>query len=80
MDKPEKQKSDPPLDRNWKQVSEQYKLVRKLGAGSSGEVVYSIHRTSRQKVAIKMIKIPSDNTLNYLRYFLREVQIMRELS
>lgn len=27
-----------------------------------------------------MIKIPSDNTLNYLRYFLREVQIMRELS
>ena len=67
------EKNQKPLDRNWHHVKDKYQLVKKLGAGSSGEVVYSIHRATKERVAIKMIKIPSDNRLNYMRYFLREV-------
>ena len=62
-----------PLDKNWHVVKDKYKLIKKLGAGSSGEVVYAMNRATKEKFAIKMIKIPKDNGLNYLRYFLREV-------
>lgn len=47
MNLKENKAGDPPLDRNWRCVNESYKLVRKLGSGSSGEVVYAINRVTK---------------------------------
>ena len=56
-----------PLDRYWEKISKTYKLVKKLGYGSSGEVVAAIRRDTKEPVAIKMIKIPKgDDNLTYL--------------
>lgn len=46
------------LSKHWNLVKENYKLIKLIGTGCSGEVVLAKTRETNKKIAIKMIKIP----------------------
>ena len=50
------------LQKAWKMVNDDYKLIMKLGARSetNTEVVLAKHRVTKTKVAIKLIKFQGD--------------------
>ena len=52
----------PMLQKAWKMVNDDYKLIMKLGARSetNTEVVLAKHRVTKTKVAIKLIKFQGD--------------------
>ena len=67
------------LDSSWKSVSKDYKIVDVVGQGSGGQVVKAMNRNSKVVVAVKRIECGFDN-LQYMKYILREISIMRQLS
>ena len=67
------------LDSSWKTVSKDYKIVDVIGQGSGGQVVKAMNRQSKTVVAVKRIECGFDN-LQYMKYILREISIMRQLS
>ena len=67
------------LDSSWKTVSKDYKIVDVIGQGSGGQVVKAMNRQSKTIVAVKRIECGFDN-LQYMKYILREISIMRQLS
>ena len=67
------------LDSSWKTVSKDYKIVDVVGQGSGGQVVKAMNRNSKVVVAVKRIECGFDN-LQYMKYILREISIMRQLS
>ena len=64
------------LDKTWRTVKTNYKLVKLIGEGSNGMVVKAIHRVNKIPVAIKRVACSFDN-LPYMKYLLREITIMR---
>jgi serine/threonine protein kinase len=67
------------LDRSWITVKKDYKLLYVLGQGSYGQVVKATHRVTKKIVAIKNIKCTFDD-LTHMKYVLREITILRQLS
>jgi serine/threonine protein kinase len=64
------------LGTDWKTVKDNFKLTSVLGEGSGGQVVKAVHRDSKLVVAIKKIECSFDD-LNYMKYVLREIAILR---
>tara|TARA_B110000285_G_C14913556_1_gene509127 strand:- start:638 stop:850 length:213 start_codon:yes stop_codon:yes gene_type:complete len=67
------------LDSRWKTVSVDYKILEVLGQGSGGLVVKAMHRESKKLVAVKRIDFDIEK-LNEIKYLLREITIMRQLT
>lgn len=67
------------LDSKWKTVSEDYKILDVLGQGSGGLVVKAMHRQTKKLVAVKRIDFDIEK-LNEIKYLLREITIMRQLT
>ena len=67
------------LDSSWKSLKTNYKLTDVVGQGSGGLIVKARHRLSNREVAIKKIDC-SFKDLNHMKYVLRELTILRQLS
>jgi len=67
------------LNSSWKACKKDYKLTEVVGEGSGGLIVKAHHRLSETKVAIKKIDCSFDN-LYHMKYVLRELTILRQLS
>ena len=64
------------LCKHWKQVKQEYKLMKVLGAGTFGQVVYAKHRKTEKKMAIKFITGKLDSA-GKVRNLIRELSILR---
>lgn len=64
------------LNSIWKYVSNDYKLIKVLGQGTFGSVVYGKHRKSGTHVAIKYIKTNLSTHIE-CRNITRELSILR---
>jgi serine/threonine protein kinase len=67
------------LNSSWKACKRDYKLTEVVGEGSVGLVVKARHRVSNIQVAIKKIDCSFDDLL-HMKYVLRELTILRQLS
>lgn len=67
------------LDASWKILQKEYKLTKIIGQGTGGIVIKATHRIAKKDVAIKKIKC-SFNQIDHMRYLLREITILRQLS
>ena len=67
------------LDQSWKNVTKEYKLLQVLGQGTGGQVIKAKHRESGQIVAVKKVEIAIED-LDHVKYVLREISILRQLS
>jgi serine/threonine protein kinase len=67
------------LEASWKCVKNDYKIVEVIGEGTGGQVVKAIHRETKIVVAIKKIDCGFMD-LGFMKYVLREVSIMRQLT
>jgi|TARA_B110001450_G_C17606872_1_gene475486 mitogen-activated protein kinase 1/3 len=67
------------LEASWKCVKDDYKIVEVIGEGTGGQVVKGIHRETKIVVAIKKIDCGFMD-LGFMKYVLREVSIMRQLT
>lgn len=67
------------LDKQWKIIKQNYSITRFMGEGSYGEVVKARHRTTREVVAIKMLKF-NFNNIHLIRNVIRELAILRQLT
>lgn len=60
------------LGYQWKDASQNYKLLKFLGQGSFGEVVMARNRKTKEICAVKMLQIKTED-LYSLRYVIREI-------
>ena len=67
------------LCKYWKYASKDYKLLKIIGSGTFGQVVYSKNRKTNQEVAIKFIQGKFDSNQK-VRNIIRELSILRQLS
>jgi len=67
------------IDHTWKHLKKNYKLTNILGQGQYGLVIKGKHRENKQDVAIKKI-VCNFKDLNYMKYVMREITILRQLS
>ena len=67
------------LDAGWRTVKNDYKIVEVIGEGTGGQVVKAIHRETKIVVAIKKIDCGFMD-LGFMKYVLREISIMRQLT
>ena len=74
--KPPKDKKIPKV---WNHVKKDYKLQKKLGSGSYGQVIRAVHLPSQRTVAIKLIENIFKDDYE-AKKMIREIQIMRKLS
>ena len=67
------------LGSTWKALKEHYKLTEVIGEGQGGQVVKAYRRDSLKEVAIKKIDCSFED-LEHMKYVLREISILRQLS
>ena len=65
------------MQKAWKVVNDDYKLIKKLSARSetNTEVILAKNRKTKVKVAIKLIKFQGDIIKYQTKYIFRELQI-----
>jgi serine/threonine protein kinase len=67
------------IDSSWKQLQKEYKLTKMIGQGSYGIVIKGKNRETKKEVAIKKVKCDLKN-LKQIKYVMREITIMRQLT
>ena len=67
------------LSSSWKAIKKDYKITEVLGEGSGGQIIKGRHRQSNKFVAIKKIDCSFEDP-HYMKYVLRELSILRQLS
>lgn len=64
------------LDKEWKILRTDYKLLKKIGSGTFGEVIQAKHRATGTACAIKLIKTDLKTQVD-CRNLYRELTILR---
>ena len=79
MEPKKEEKSMDKISKYWKYAKAEYKLLKVLGAGTFGQVVFGKHRVTKKEVAIKFIKGDLDSHQR-IRNLIRELSILRQLT
>ena len=69
---PDCKESKKKIDSVWKEISEKYKIIEKIGSGAFGNVYKAKCKETGQKVAIKHIFDFAENDYNVIKV-LREI-------
>ena len=67
------------LHSSWKVLQKEYKLIEIIGEGVEGIVIKAKNRVEKINCAIKRISCSFDD-MHQMKYILREISIMRQLT
>jgi serine/threonine protein kinase len=66
-------------DEEWKQLSDTYSIIRKLGTGSFGTVYVATHKISKERYAVKEIMKSKLTKARHVKCLQKEISIMKSL-